>query len=405
MIKSRKTLEKELTSTLKNSLGDKNILMSWVQSIEDKYGMPERISTDYILLRKDLFEADVFALFILTDITRPDLVKTYFAPAEIKNLSKEKWNVEKIKFPLRYNMTQVNDEQFIGKISVKELMLLKNAQLINYNTNTQRTMQHIVKGKTEYFKITLNKEAVYRIMESYESDLYIPNTITLNMPEDAEYDYDEKNSQLVIHNLEFFDILDGYHRYIALSKIINQYPEFDYEMELRIVQFDESKAQRFIWQEDQKTKMRKIDSDSMDTSKASNKIVERLNMQSDALGGKITRNKGIINAAILANIIDVVMLKDISKSNERLVIKQITNDILNEFDYLISKDPTLAEKPWSKLFTYMVIYEIKYGIPDNIDVLRDDLYSVEKDGSVYTNAKLTNADITRTHKLVGLEVY
>lgn len=405
MIKSRESLEKELTIVLKRNINRKSILSGWIKETNRKYEMPEKVSSDYINMRKDLVDASTFALFIIADVIKTELIHQYFAPKEIKSLSKEKWNIEKISFPLHYHMVQISEEQFIGKISVKELMLLRNAQLIKYNENTQRTMQHIVKGKTELFKISLNKTAVYNIMNSYESDLYIPNTITLNMPEDAEYYYDEKNSQLEITSLDYFDMLDGYHRYIALSKIVNQNPEFDYEMELRIVQFEEDKAKRFIWQEDQKTKMRKIDSESMDTSKASNKIVERLNMNCCELGGKISRNKGIINAANLANIIDVVMLKDVKKADERLAIRNISADITDIFDFYTNERPELAKKPWNKLFTYVLIYEIRYGNPNDIGLFYKDLDKVEKDGSIYTNTNLTTADVTRTHKLLRREGY
>jgi hypothetical protein len=405
MIKSRESLEKELTTVLKKNINRRNIQSVWVKETIRKYEMPEILSSDYITMRKDLVDASTFALFIIADVIKPELISQYFASKEIKALSKEKWNIEKISFPLKYHMVQISEDQFIGKISVKDLMLLRNAQLIKYNENTQRTMQHIVKGKTELFKISLNKSAVYNIINSYESDLYIPNTITLNMPDDAEYYYDEENSLLEITNLDYFDMLDGYHRYIALSKIFNKNPEFDYEMELRIVQFEESKAKRFIWQEDQKTKMRKIDSESMDTSKASNKIVERLNMNCCELGGKISRNKGIINAANLANIIDVVMLKDVKKADERLAIRNISSDITGIFDFYTTERPELAKKPWTKLFAYVLIYEIRYGNPNDIESFYKDLHKVEEDGSIYTNTNLTTADVTRTHKLLRREGY
>lgn len=404
MIKSRKVLEKELSNVLRDNLIHKRVLSEWIKEAEEKYDMPEKVSHDYIHMQKDLIEANTFALFILTDVVKHDWVEKYYSKNEIKGFSKEKWNVEKIKFPLRYQMTKINDEQYIGKISVKELMLLKDAQLIRYNENAQRTMQHIVRGKTEYYRIALNKDAVYHIMDSYESDLYIPNTITLNLPDEADFYFDNKNSQLVIQSTDYFDILDGYHRYVALSKLVNQDPDFDYEMELRIVQFEENKAKRFIWQEDQKTKMRKIDSESMDTSRSSNKIVERINLQSESFGGKISRNKGIINAAYLANIIDVVMLKEIKKSDERLAIRNISFDLMDVFENLVDKDKNVAKKPWSKLFTYMIVYETRYGNPMDVKTFYDDLRAVEAEGTIYNGPSLTTADITRTHKLLRKEV-
>lgn len=404
MIKSRKLLEKELENKFSSELMHKKTLVKWIKQADEEYKMPEKISSDYITMRKTLVEADTFTLFILTDIVfgMPKL-KEFFAPAELKQLAKEEWYIEKVSFPLKFDMTRINDSQYIGKISVKELMLLKDAQLINYNENAQRTMKHIVKGETEYFQIALNKEAVRAIMNSYESDLYIPNTITLNLPEEADYSYDEKKKQLVIHSLKYFDILDGYHRYIAMSKIYSQDPEFDYEMELRIVRFEESKAKRFIWQEDQKTKMRKVDSDSMDSAKVSNKIVDRINNDSRfILSGKVSRNKGIINASYLANIIEVVLLKGIRKSDELAHIKLVSGTLMNDIEWWVDGHPQFLSTPWDKKLIYMLIYEGKYG---DLRYLEKDLNKVWVDKSIYAGPTLTNADVIRTHKLLGREGY
>lgn len=400
MIKSRNMLEKEISNALSLKLSKRRELQRLIKDARDNYDMPEKVSSGFINMRKNITEADTFTLFILTDVLfGPEKINEYFTKSEIKGLSKAKWHIEKIEFPLRFDMIRVTDEQYIGHISVKELMLLKDAQLINYNENAQRTMKHIVKGETEYYQISLNKEAVYAIMESYGSDLYIPNTITLNLPEDADYIYDDKKHQLVIRKTEYLDILDGYHRYIAMSKMLSQYPDFDYEMELRIVQFTEDKAKRFIWQEDQKTKMRKIDSDSMDSAKISNKIVERMNNDSSfILSGKISRNKGIINAAYLSNIIDILFLKGIKKSEERAAIKLISYNLEATFEKFTDLHPQYLNTPWDKELTYMVCYEEKYG--DIRETLKD-LVRIKNNNDIYQNPNLTQADVTRTNKLLG----
>ena len=400
---SRTQLEKEITEKLNGLFIDKRATQQAIRQATETYEVPEKLVFDFINLKRNITEANTFMLFILTDVLLGNnRTEYYFTSTEYKTLSKSKWHIEKVEFPLRFDMTRVNDEQYIGTITAKELMLLKDAQLINYNENAQRTMKHIVKGEMEYYQIALNKDAVYAIMESYEGDIYIPNTITLNLPEEADYVYDEKKKQLVINNTDYLDILDGYHRYVAMSKIYSQNPDFDYEMELRIVQFTEDKAKRFIWQEDQKTKMRKIDSDSMDSAKLSNKIVDRLNNSRFILAGKISRNRGIINSAYLANIIDVVYLKDIKKSEELRAVKEISGRLKQLIDDFTDEYPEYLEKPWDKITTYMLCYEDKYGDLANIQA---DIKKAKEDGSIYHMPNLTKADVTRTHKLLGREGY
>jgi hypothetical protein len=398
MLKSENLLYQKLNNRFKLGLSHKKLLSHWVSYAKEKYDMPEKISTDYLTLRKDIFGSSPFVYFILADAVLPEYeLREYFTETEIKELSKTKWHTEKIEFPLRFSMIKVNDEQFIGSISVKTLMLLKDAQLINYNENAQRTMTHIVRGDIEYYQISLNKEAVSAIMNSYENDLYIPNVVTLNLPEDADYYYDNKKKELVIRSTEYLDILDGYHRYIAMSKITSLNPDFDYEMELRIVQFQDDKAKRFIWQEDQKTKMKKVESEAFNTSKASNKIVSRLNNDpSFILSGKISRNNGQINASELSNVIDAVYFKGVKKSEETKVILDATVKLKNGMEILMEQHPDMAERIWDKKHILAYVYLAKHGQIENFD---EEYSRLSKVDNIYTGSMITQSDITRLNKL------
>lgn len=404
MIKSKSLLETEISNALTLISNKRREIQKLNKEAVSKYGIPQKIVDDYTAKRKDLTDASPFVLFILTDVLlgQKKLVE-YFTPIEIKSLSKEKWNTETLEFPLRFSVRRITDDQYVGGTSVKELMLFRDAQFINYNENAQRTMQHIVKGDVEYYKIALNKNAVNAIVESFDNDVYIPNTITLNIPEDASYDYDEKKQILIIHEAKYLDILDGYHRYVAMSMKHNEDPDWDRPMELRIVQFDESKARRFIWQEDQKTKMRKIDSESMNSNKVANRIVERINGDNRfILYGKISRNKGIINAAYFGNIIERIYLKGIKKSEEFKAMKTIANQLIQTIEDFTDMYPQYLSRSWTKHEIYMMCYEAKFG---NLKNFSKDLRKVIKDGGIYKQPSLEKADITRTHKLLGKEGY
>ena len=401
MIKSREILEKKLTNKFRSSITKREQIREWMSYAHDYFDLPELISSNYIMLKKDLVEANEFLLFILCfTVYGHQEAEQYYTNSECATYMNTKWHIETAKFPLEFDMTMINDEQFIGKISVKELMKLKDAQLINYNENAQRTMKRIVRGETEYYQISLNKEAVYSIMDSFKSDMYIPNTITLNIPEGSKYYYDITEKKLIIKKAEYLDILDGYHRYIAMSKVCTEFPDFDYEMELRIVQFTEDKARRFIWQEDQKTKMSRVDSESMDTAKLSNKIVDRINMSKCILSGHISRNAGIINAAYLSNAIDVIMLKKIGRSNEVAATGKYTMDIINAIDYMVENDPTLSFTPWPKKLIFMMVLDVYYG---NVENCYKDYLKIKDEKNIYASNMLTQADITRTKKILGKE--
>ena len=97
------------------------------------------------------------------------------------------------------------------------------------------------------------------------------------------------------------DILDGYHRYISMSEIVREDPTFDYPMMIQIVSFSEEKARQFIFQEDQKTQMKKVDSAAMNQYNPANTAVAKLNTDPNSnLRGEIVKTTGKIDPSFLA---------------------------------------------------------------------------------------------------------
>ncbi len=317
------------------------------------FDIPIGMISDYMSLRTSLDTANDFVLFVLTTYIDHDLLNTYYTEKEIKTYSESKFEVETIKFPLRFPMIEITeDSQWIGRITVKELMNLSNAQLIVYNENTQRTMKHQISGGQEYYSIYLNNAAVDSIINSFSAGLYISNTITLNLPENADYTYNKKTRELIINSTDSFDILDGYHRFVAMTKLSLINPEFDYVMELRILKFEEAEANQFIWQEDQKTPMRKIDSEYRNQYDPSTKVVQYLSKKS-ILAGQIAINGGLVDSAQLAKAIRVSYFRDNKKNaNISKRILEVQKELKEKIDACIEQDPSLLNKPWTNSFTF-----------------------------------------------------
>lgn len=350
MLVSKEEVVAKVVAVNKRYIGDVKLLKVRMNELTDRYNFPVGVASDMLTMRIDMDTLTDFQLFCLLDVTENKTVAKYFTESEINTYRNAKYVIESIRFPLKFNMVKIAEDQFIGRITVSELIKLRDAQLINYNENAQRTMRHVVDGNTEYYKIYLNQKAVDGIQNSFQTDMYIPNTITLNIPEDTIYDY--KDGELSVSSINHFDILDGYHRYIAISKIVNKNPSFDYAMELRIVQFDEGKAKQFIWQEDQKTKMRKADSDSFNQNDTANKIVNQLNTEVGfVLAGCISRNGGIINAVEFSKIIRLLFID--ARANRETALKQsiaVRKLFKEKLSYIINDKEELLEKKWDCKF-------------------------------------------------------
>lgn len=357
MLKERTKLEEHLLGRFNGILLKNDLCNQIYEYANQKYNMPKGLFSDYVTSRKSIMEASEFELFIMQDSLRtinkeifiytPDV---YFTEQEIAYYSNSKYIVDELRFPLVFKMIPVAEDQWIGSIDVKTLMKLRKAQLINYNTNAQRVMDVVIRKGKEIHKISLNQTAVREIAKAYDNEEFISNTITLNIPAEFEADfyYDEETSSLVINSLKHFDIADGYHRYVAACNCSDRNEDFNYPMELRIVNWFNSKAQTFISQEDKKTKMRSIDSKSMDMNKAANIVVTRLNENINFnLKGLLTRNKGLIPFSELAALVDYFYFKDVPKSKIQTTSMLALKELVNNFNMLTEYNMTYMEEKMS----------------------------------------------------------
>ena len=309
--------------------------------------IPPYIPSDICANRADISEFNDFIAFAVLDTLSHKEISKYFTAEEIKALSNQKYVTETFELPLVFdNMVEIAPDQWIGKITAKELMRLKDSQVIKYNENTQRTLKRIVRGENRYYKIALNEKSVKEIKAALAQHSYISDDITLNMPvETTEFEY--VNGSIVIKELDKLDIIDGYHRYIGISRLTLEDPDFDYPMELRLVSFPEEKAKQLIYQKDQKTKMRQIDSRAMNQYNPANIVVDQLNTDpSSNIQGMIARNDGKINYAELSSLIQYFYFRDVRKPTRKDIIL-IRKEIQNKFNRYIDSDLELADHVFS----------------------------------------------------------
>jgi hypothetical protein len=322
----------------------------------EDYKIPIRLSMELMGFRKDIDEIGeqgIFVAFCLFKgasayLDAPDLTKKFFTESEIKYYITQQFPDNNIQFPLVIKSIQVADDQWIGSISAKELCRLGECGLIRYEELTQRVLRKIVRGENVFYKISLDRRAVKAIKMLLISNKYVPNTITLNIPlGEGDFFYNEETMELVINKLDYFNIVDGYHRYRAIADLVNSDKDFDYSLELRIVNFDVDKANSFIWQEDQKNKMARVDSESYNPNKLANRIVSMVNNSSVSLAnGLIVRNTGIITPADMASCIDYLWLcgKIENESRKAMVV---SNEIITGLNHIIESDYSVIDKAWS----------------------------------------------------------
>lgn len=353
MLKDRIELEKIILNKNNKIIYDTVSMKKLSDLCYKKYEIPRSYISDIVSMRVNISDASIFVLFAMLECYEEiegtnNLIEKYFTHIEIENFKKSKFHVDKLKFPLVFDMVQIADDQWIGVINIDTIIKMAKAQIIHYDINTQRTMQRIVKGNKVSYKIKLNNNAIASISNMMEEERYIPNTLTLNIPPESESDfyYDREKKQLIINKLDHFNITDGYHRYISIGKAKNNKPDFNINMELRITNFYDDKAQNFIFQEDQKTKMTKVDSDSFNNDNPANIIASRLNEDPRSnLKGLVNRNDAIIPSQDLAKVIQYFYAgNNVSKSEKQKFIISTTKELIEDFNLLTEEYPDILER-------------------------------------------------------------
>ena len=377
MLVNKNVVENNLQHKFWNISIDTELQIKMYKYAKDNYNMSEELFSDFVSSRKSLQEATEYMLFVMlksfecVNNVKKSEIKTYFTPKEIENYSCTKFEDEGPEFPIIFKMVQITEDQWIGRIDVNTFDKLRQKQLINYNPDTQRTMQKVIRKGNINYKITVNKRAVNEIAESFTEGTYIPDELTLNInPNDpnADFYYDEKKCLLIINNITAFDINDGYHRYLGMFKAKMQNSKFNYSMELRITNFDTDKSQRFIYQKDQKTQMSKMDSKSYNVYDAANIIIKKVNESPVCnIRGFIGRNDAKIDMGSLSKIISLAYLKDVSKKDERKAIIEISKKLIDNFNILTEDDISYLDRTYTFNDLVAIITVFHYYDENNKD--------------------------------------
>lgn len=404
MLRSRVELEDYLNNKRVSLNRRKKAIRELAMKAYERFKIPTGDFMDIISGRIEVSKISDFYLFCVTymiDLLDETLIhQNYFTEKEISLYLKTQIQDELQNFfPIVFDCTQTTSDQWIGSINASFLMKLRRLQLIRYNPETQRVMNRVVRGDKEIFKIAIDKTTAENIAKSFEDEIYIPDTITLNILPDSEADffYDAKKKQLVINSIDHFDMTDGFHRYFAMGFVEDKNNGFDYPMELRITNFNVTKAKQFIWQQDQKTKMRRVDSDSMNMNDPSVILLEMLNQEvSSPLKGMMKRNGGQINIGEFAKILDYLYFRDIPKAKHRsqiIVVKKIIN---NMFNRLFEFDPSYTEKSYSYVeLLFLTMSFMRYESLDTERIVTIAVNSM-KNMTHALKTKMSNMKLSRT---------
>lgn len=321
-------------------------------------------------------------------------IKDIFTDKEIQKYSKSKFeNVTETIYPISFKVLKISDDQWLSTISSKKLFELYKNQIINYNKNTQRPLKEVTKHGIKTYKINKNKQSVNAIKEDLKKGLFIPNCLTFNINMDNpsnEYYVDEENGELVLENGQF-DLIDGFHRYSAITELLLENPDIEFNFGIWIMNFDENKSCRFIAQEDKRNKINKTYTKSLDALNGDNfssRIVQVLNENNNSpFKGKLTRyNDSNINYDDV-----VITINDNFKCNTRMEANRLSENIIKSFEILEDDNIDITNLNSNEIIVSLVGISLLLSdeIDNNTFVSKVKTY-INSNNMLNTNRKIIN---------------
>lgn len=363
----RNVLEDELLKVL-NTLTDKEL--QWLQLACIKYNMtPSRIVDiiDKRLPIQEIGEAELFwicdELYNITTCTSLKIDK-YFTDKELYQYPKTALpSVKRSRFPVVFeNVQRIKSNQWQCVVSIDDLMDLKQRQVITYNPNNQRPLIVIEKGEKIVTKVDLNKDSVNEIMKLMENGFYNPHHITINLNKDSDTEPILQGNNIVV-NCGQLDIIDGYHNYIAATRMKAKNKDFEYYMPVILTHFDENQAGMYIAQENKKNIINTSYTDSLDMTNIGNLITERINDNMDFyLHNKISKQSySQISFSSLSNIVKYYF----KETKQGVEMSQLVKEIVRYWNSIIEHNTDLQNIKYSIKDLAIIITCFKYNAPAN----------------------------------------
>lgn len=318
-----------------------------------KHDLPTGTTIGLMSGQQELDKASDFELFCLLEaydsMLKKTKVKDFFTEREIKTYCNQKYvNPYNLEMPIRIKMLPLpmRADQWIGVTDARFLMKLYESNKIVYNPNAQRVMKKITLNGEEAYQIDLNKRSVKEMSELFENGQYISDEITLNIPLDDEtvsFYYNEEDCELVIEQIDHFDISDGFHRYYTLCQKMSNDETFNYPMELRITMFPDEKVKQYIWQKEQKNRMTKVQQKSFNTYNLANSITDIINSQPNSLLYQTLKTRGeSVTYNQFSDLVDYYFVSGSDKSEYTKIRIRAVSEIQNKFEILLSEAPQKA---------------------------------------------------------------
>lgn len=341
--KNRGVLEANLSPILKKLATNKKTSKEVEERLAHYKILPGEVR-GYLNSPDTLFRANERVLCLLTEaifvMTGQLSIKpfAYFSNQDIQDAHIYDESIyrerEKTDFPIVLDEFFLINKDYRGMITAKQLKILLDNQLLNYNFDTQREAVKLHKYDEIIYVPKLVQRNVDEMSELLKKGKLKTSEIVFNATfgtalDGREVIYDDKKHTLTIMPGTRLDIVDGYHRCQAVLKALSDDPDINFAFSLIVMNVTVAEAQEYLVQSEKRTPMSIVRRKNMDEQSVGDRIVDNLKNNFD-LEGKISDTVEV-RSFELVNSLD--LSKYISKNFSLTTGKEISSTLeyLNSF--------------------------------------------------------------------------
>ena len=168
-------------------------------------------------------------------------------------------------------------------------------------------------------------------------------------------------------------------------------------MIIQLVTFSEEKARQFIYQEDQKTKMKRIDSAAMNQYNPANTVVTKLNSDPNSnIRGMVVKNNGKIDPSLLSALISSYLFDNTRKATVKETL-DVTNNLEEKFNQLTSENTEWLDHEFTQKELQVIMFCFVNGCSDNETIAK----MIELSDTIDSNNYHLNKNMRVKRKLVN----
>jgi len=230
-------------------------------------------------------------------------------------------------------------EEYVCKLSYKQIAEMFRFSMVTYNINTQRVSEIVKKNNRILKRPTINQKNIDAIKQKVLEGKFESNTLTLNIRKTGSENYFYRDNTLVINkNLgeTFLDVIDGWHRFTGIYLAYVENPNLIGDMTVTIKNLDIEQARQFIEQESKGTINSQEGIEFYDSENNVMKLVSDINVYGN-LKNNFFFNKIITptHQSVDAKIPYEILAKNIYSSWGEILNKSDILDLLQIKKYII----------------------------------------------------------------------